>query len=155
MQELIKDFTPFFADGNYMIPRKDIQEQVGYLLSLLNTHNLIQEGGIQLYIDKKAYEAIEVGTEDQKEIPDHKTVANFMGTTLSHMSEEAFGSDKEVLDLADKLQNFDPDDADNAKILEGAWNENAELMQNLIYLYSEYIYRVFMQNPLTTSTSIS
>ncbi|MGI6109891.1 MAG: hypothetical protein ACOYB8_08660 [Eubacteriaceae bacterium] len=155
MKELIKDFTPLFSQENYRAVRKDVQDDIGYLLTLLNTHELLVQGGAKLYADKKGYEEIEVGTDFQESIPDNKTLSIFLSTTLAHMAEEAYEKGDVVLEIARALLNYDPDDPKTGEDLEKIWLANADMIQNLIYLYSEYLYRVFMQDNLKESTPIT
>ena len=155
MKELIKDFTPLFSQADYKVKRKDVQEDIGYLLTLLNTHQLLVEGGWKLYAEKKGYEEIEVGTEFQISIPDNKSLSIFLSKYLAHMADEAFQSGETVYAIARALLNFDPEKPETGDALEKIWKENADMIQDLIYLYSEYLYRVFMQDSLKNPTPIT
>ncbi len=151
MQELIKDFTPLITSGKLRVQQRDAQDQIGYLLSLLNTHNLITTGGVKLYMDKKGYEQIDIGLDEEDVIPGNVQIATFLGTTLSKIAGEAFDSEEPLREIADLLYRFNPDDKASQEALEEGWMKNQELIQDIIYLYSEYLYRVFMQDPFADS----
>ena len=71
------------------------------------------------------------------------------------MADEAFQSGETVYAIARALLNFDPEKPETGDALEKIWKENADMIQDLIYLYSEYLYRVFMQDSLKNPTPIT
>ena len=147
MSELIKDFTPFFTKENMKNQRVNIKDDIANLLTLLNTHQLMVEGGADLYVEKDAYEQIDLKDVVGYDILDNKALGRFMSKTISSMAEEAYEKGDVIFALAKKLLEFDPNDQASIDALGKAWLENADMIQNLLYLYSEYIYKVFMDNP--------
>lgn len=147
MSEQIVDFTPLFTAEKSAEQSKLVQDDIAKLLSLLNTHRLIKDGGVKLYIDKGGYEKIELKEITGYDMLDHRDLASFMALTIANMAHEACDEGDIIVEVAKKLKDFNPNDEKSAKELEEAWLENSDLIQDMLYLYSEYLYRVFLDNP--------
>lgn len=147
MEELIKDFTPFFTKEKTSNQRVNVKEDIANLLTLLNTHQLIMQGGAEMYRDKAGYQQIDLSEVTGYDLLDHKDLARFMSKTIAHMAEEAYEKGDVVFDIAKKLNDFDPANDESVTALDTVWKDNADMIQKLLYLYSEYIYKVFVDNP--------
>ncbi len=147
MDEMIKDFTPLFSKEKMMEQQVEVQNDIALMLTLLNSHRLLTEGGIDLYSDKKGYEKVELRDTVGYDLLDSKDLAHFLATTIATMAHEAYDNGDAIIAVADKLNRYDPEDEESGKELEKAWLENKDLIQEMLFLYSEYLYKVFLDNP--------
>lgn len=147
MSDLIKDFTPLFSKEKMKVQQIDVQNNIASLLTFLNTHRLLTEGGAELYKSKDGYEPLDLRDSAGYKLLSNTALSRFMSTTLAPMAEAAYQSGDTVYKIAQLLRDYNPDDPASGEALSTVWNDNAEMLQNLLYLYSEYLYKVFMDNP--------
>lgn len=146
MENLVKDFTPLYTKEQVKKQQDTVQANISNLLTLLNTHRLIKAGGVELYKEKGGNEKIEQIDSLGTDLLDNKELANFIGIKLSGLSEAIFHNGNTLVEVSKTLFNYDPDNEQSAKALEKIWLENDVLIEELINLYSEYIYKVYLDN---------
>lgn len=147
MSEMIKDFTPLFSYEKTIIQLPEVKSNIASLLTLLNTHQLLNEGGASLYKEKEGHKKIDLAEAIGYDILDNVDLSFFIKKTLVDMADEAIGKGDELYEVAEILRNYDPDDPEKNQQLEEIWNKHKEVIEEMIYLYSEYLYKVFLDNP--------
>lgn len=147
MSEKIKDFTPLYSYEKTAVQFPEVKQNIASLLTLLNTHQLLNDGGIQLYEEKEGHKQIDLAEAIGYDILNNVDLSFFIKKTLVDMADEAYGKGNDLFEFAEVLRDYEPNNPEKSKALEDTWNKHKEVIENMIYLYSEYLYKVFLDNP--------
>lgn len=147
MSETIKDFTPLYSYEKTAVQFPEVKENIASLLTLLNTHQLLNDGGIRLYEEKEGHKQIDLAEAIGYDILNHVDLSFFIKKTLVDMADEAIGKGDELYEFAEVLRNYEPNNPEKGQALEDTWKKHKDSLEKVIYLYSEYLYKVFLDNP--------